>query len=68
MVVRTTPGSANAIARAIDVAQVPDVLGTIAGDDTIFVAPTGGLRPARLAARLAELLGISAAIEDTEAR
>lgn len=58
VVVRTVPGSANAIARAIDLAQIPEVLGTIAGDDTIFVAPGAGLRPQRVAARLAELLGV----------
>jgi transcriptional regulator of arginine metabolism len=57
VVVRTLPGSANAVARAIDVLALPEVLGTIAGDDTIFIAPSGGLRPRRLAARLAELLG-----------
>jgi transcriptional regulator of arginine metabolism len=62
VVVRTVPGSANAIARAIDLAQIPEVLGTIAGDDTIFVAPGAGLRPARLAARLAELLGVVSAV------
>jgi transcriptional regulator of arginine metabolism len=58
VVIRTAPGSANAIARAIDLAQAPEVLGTIAGDDTIFVAPAG-VRPARLAARLGELLGVA---------
>lgn len=58
VVIRTVPGSANAIARAIDLAQVPEVLGTIAGDDTIFVAPGAGLRPGRVAARLATLLGV----------
>ena len=63
VVIRTAPGSANAVARAVDVAQLPEVLGTIAGDDTIFVAPAGGLRPARLAARLAELLGVPAALD-----
>jgi arginine repressor len=31
------------------------VLGTIAGDDTIFVAPSASLKPRRLAARLAEM-------------
>ncbi len=62
VVVRTHPGSAPAIARAIDLAGLPEVLGTIAGDDTIFVAPSGELRPRRLAARLAEVLGtVSAA-------
>jgi transcriptional regulator of arginine metabolism len=62
VVVRTHPGSAPAIARAIDLGQVPEVLGTIAGDDTIFVAPAGGLRPRRLAARLAEILGTPGAL------
>ncbi len=61
VVIRTHPGSAPAIARAIDLAEIPEVLGTIAGDDTIFVAPAGGLRPRRLAARLAEVLGTPAA-------
>jgi transcriptional regulator of arginine metabolism len=62
VVIRTFPGSAPAIARAIDLGEVPDVLGTIAGDDTIFVAPAGDLRPRRLAARLAEILGTPAAL------
>jgi transcriptional regulator of arginine metabolism len=62
VVIRTHPGSAPAIARAIDLAELPEVLGTIAGDDTIFVAPAGGLRPRRLAARLAEALGTPAAL------
>ncbi len=65
VVIRTVPGGANAIARAIDVAQVPEVLGTIAGDDTIFIAPAAGLRTARLAARLAELLGVPATLEES---
>ena len=34
----TTPGSANPLASAIDGAGWPEVLGTVAGDDTIFVA------------------------------
>ncbi len=58
VVIRTVPGSANAIARAIDLAQLTEVLGTIAGDDTIFVAPGNGLRPQRVAERLADLLGV----------
>ncbi len=65
VVIRTHPGSAPAIARAIDLAEIPEVLGTIAGDDTIFVAPSGGLRPRRLASRLAELLGTPAALAGT---
>jgi transcriptional regulator of arginine metabolism len=37
-VVRTTVGSAQAVALAIDQARWPEVVGTISGDDTIFVA------------------------------
>lgn len=38
VVVRTMTGSANAAAEAIDELDVPEVAGTIAGDNTIFVA------------------------------
>jgi transcriptional regulator of arginine metabolism len=38
VVVTTHPGHAAAVARAIDLAAVGTVVGTIAGDDTIFVA------------------------------
>jgi transcriptional regulator of arginine metabolism len=37
VVVKTGPGQAQLLALAIDRAQLPDVLGTIAGDDTILV-------------------------------
>ncbi|MCM2278889.1 MAG: arginine repressor [Oligoflexia bacterium] len=37
--VRTTPGSASLVARHIDFQLGERILGTIAGDDTIFVAP-----------------------------
>lgn len=42
---RTPPGAAQYFASAIDKAALPEVLGTIAGDDTIAVItrdPTGG--------------------------
>ncbi|MGH2818815.1 MAG: arginine repressor [Actinomycetota bacterium] len=38
VIVTTAPGHASAVARAIDLAELTDVAGTIAGDDTIFVA------------------------------
>lgn len=37
VVLRTLTGAANAAAAAIDAANFPEVVGTIAGDDTIFV-------------------------------
>jgi transcriptional regulator of arginine metabolism len=51
-VVRTPPGAANALALAIDEARLPDVVGTVAGDDTIFVAARDGLTGAELADEL----------------
>ena len=42
---RTPPGASNFLASALDRAGLPEVLGTIAGDDTILVVardPTGG--------------------------
>jgi transcriptional regulator of arginine metabolism len=39
VVVHTRPGAASAVARAIDLARLPESLGTLAGDDTIFIAP-----------------------------
>jgi len=38
LVLRTSPGAANAIARAIDLLPLDGVAGTLAGDDTIFIA------------------------------
>lgn len=38
VVLRSTPGSANALAAAIDACALRHVLGTLAGDDTVFVA------------------------------
>jgi transcriptional regulator of arginine metabolism len=42
VVIQTPPGHANALARAIDGAGLADVAGTVAGDDTIFVAAREG--------------------------
>jgi transcriptional regulator of arginine metabolism len=38
--IRTTPGSASLVARHLDYTLPDKILGTLAGDDTIFVAPT----------------------------
>ena len=58
VVIRTAVGAASAVARSIDDARLAEVLGTIAGDDTIFVAPSGGVSPRRLVGRLVEALGL----------
>ena len=38
LVLKTPPGSAHLVAVALDAADLPEVVGTISGDDTIFVA------------------------------
>ena len=38
VVVLTAPGHASAVGRSIDLAGLPQIVGTVAGDDTIFVA------------------------------
>lgn len=48
VVVRTLPGGAPAVAAAIDSTRPAGVLGTIAGDDTIFIVPAKGVKPARV--------------------
>ena len=48
LVIRTPPGCANALARVIDEARLPDVLGTIAGDDTITVIARDGVQGAAI--------------------
>ena len=50
---RTPPGAAQFLASAIDRAALIDVIGTIAGDDTILVVARAGLAGEELGRRLA---------------
>ena len=52
VVIETPSGHANALAQVIDEARLADVAGTVAGDNTIFVAAREGLSGAELAAEL----------------
>lgn len=38
LVIKTLPGSAHAVAAALDRTRWPEIVGSIAGDDTVFVA------------------------------
>lgn len=38
LVLRTAPGMANVVAVALDACALPEIAGTVAGDDTIFIA------------------------------
>jgi transcriptional regulator of arginine metabolism len=53
VVLRTPPGAAQFLASAIDRAALVDVIGTIAGDDTILVVARAGLTGEELGHRLA---------------
>ena len=55
LVVRTLPGSAHAIAAALDRARWPEVAGSVAGDDTLFVAFTDRTSLGRIKRRLQRL-------------
>jgi transcriptional regulator of arginine metabolism len=57
VVVRTKAGAASTVARAIDDARLVGVLGTLAGDDTIFVAPARPRGAGRLWKQLRGLFG-----------
>ena len=43
-IIKTRPGYASSIAWNIDNSDVPEILGTIAGDDTIFIVIKEGVR------------------------
>jgi transcriptional regulator of arginine metabolism len=60
VVVHTTSGAAQVVAGMLDRAKLPEVLGTIAGDDAIFVAPTRGVSTTKLIRKLRERLAVRA--------
>jgi transcriptional regulator of arginine metabolism len=55
LVVKTTVGSAQPVAVALDASRWPEVVGTIAGDDTVLVVSTDSKKAAALARRIGEL-------------
>ena len=60
VVLRTLPGMANAVASALDTAQWPEILGTVAGDDTIFAAVKPETAVDAVARRMKGMLGRNA--------
>ncbi|MGH8230955.1 MAG: arginine repressor [Steroidobacteraceae bacterium] len=51
-VVKTSIGAAGSVAVAVDKAEWPEVVGTVSGDDTIFIATSDGRGQRRLLERL----------------
>ena len=57
LVLRTPPGSAHLVASAIDQAQSLDLAGTVAGDDTIFLAVRDGYSVPAVLRRFEAMMG-----------
>jgi transcriptional regulator of arginine metabolism len=55
VVLKTTPGTAQAVAAAIDAVQWPEVLGTVGGDDTILLITRGKAEAAEISERTEKL-------------
>jgi len=55
LVVKTTVGSAQPVAAALDASRWPGIVGTIAGDDTVLVIATDKRQAQALARRIREL-------------
>ena len=56
LVVRTPPGAASALAEGIDRAELADIAGTIAGDNTILILGREGVAPAALERALDQIM------------
>jgi transcriptional regulator of arginine metabolism len=56
VVVKTHPGNAHSVGVALDAERWPEVVGTVAGDDTIFVATSGARQAERIRKKILALL------------
>ena len=56
VVIHTRPGAAQAVAALLDQARLDSIIGSIAGDDTIFVVPERRVTTATLAKALRRML------------
>ena len=55
LVIKTTVGSAQPVAAALDASHWPEVVGTLAGDDTVLVVAADKKKAGALARRIREL-------------
>jgi transcriptional regulator of arginine metabolism len=58
IVLRTPPGSAHVVGSALDRSGLPEILGTVAGDDTVLVVVADGADGAAFANTLGALAGL----------
>ena len=55
-IIKTRPGYASSIAWNIDNSDIPEILGTIAGDDTIFIVIKEGIRHQEIVEALSDVV------------
>lgn len=55
-VIKTRPGYASSIAYNIDNSDIPQIIGTIAGDDTIFIVVRQGVTESEVISALSEVV------------
>ncbi len=58
VVLRTPPGSAHVVGSALDRSGIADVVGTVAGDDTVLVVATERAGGPKVAKHISELAGL----------
>jgi len=61
VVLRTPPGSAHVVASAVDRAGLPEIIGTVAGDDTVILVAASDTTGEEVSERLKDLAGIRTA-------
>ena len=57
IVIKTPPGSAHLVGLALDQAKLPEIAGTVAGDDTLFLVTRDGVNTHHVRDRFQELSG-----------
>jgi transcriptional regulator of arginine metabolism len=57
LVLKTPPGSAHLVGLALDQAKLPEIAGTVSGDDTLFLVVRDGMAPAAIAERFRAMAG-----------
>ena len=57
IVIKTPPGSAHLVGLALDQAKLPELAGTVCGDDTLFLVTRDGVNTHQVAHRFRELSG-----------
>ena len=55
LMIKTSPGNAHSLAVVLDAAQWPEVMGTVAGDDTVFVLLHNGRSGKKVLGKIEEL-------------